>query len=128
MKRDFIKSFISQDYKKEIQHTLVSSIKTPELMKNKLPAFWKTSFLMYQFSYVTQLEMNLEMVEAFKFGPHGGHAYFPLIRTKFSPGNKLQTMEKHLKEGLNMAFLDLQRLKKTTKGSNWIKWVNKFVY
>ena len=54
-----------QDYKKEIQHTLVSSIKTPELMKNKLPAFWKTSFLMYQFSYVTQLEMNLEMVEAF---------------------------------------------------------------
>ena len=67
------------------------------------------------------LEVKLEMVEAFKFGPHGGHAYFPLIRTKFSPGNKLQTMEKHLKEGLSMAFLDLQRLKKPQRaqiGSN----------
>ena len=61
-------------------------------------------------------EVKLETVEAFKFGLHGGHPYLPLLRTKFSPGNKLQTMEKHLKEGLNMAFMDLQRLKKDHKG------------
>ena len=57
-------------------------------------------------------EVKLEMVEAFKFGPHEGHPYLPLLRTKFSPGNKLHTMEKLFKEGLKMAFLDLQRLKK----------------
>ena len=59
---------------------------------------------------------KLEIVEAFKCGPHGGHPYLPLLRTKFSLGNKLQTMEKLLKKGLKMAFLDLERLKEDHKG------------
>ena len=59
---------------------------------------------------------KLEIVEAFKCGPHGGHPYLPLLKIKFSPGNKLQTMEKLLKEGLKMAFLDLERLKEDHKG------------
>ena len=72
-------------------------------------------------------ELKFEMVEAFKCGPHGGHPY--LLRTKFLQGNKLQTMEKLLKEGLNMAFIGpTTSKKKTIKGSNCIKWANKFVY